>query len=348
MIETPAAAMLADQIARAVDFISIGSNDLAQYGLAMDRGHAELAARIDGLHPAVLRLIAATTRGAAVHDRPVAVCGGLASDPEAVPLLLGLGVTELSVVPSFIPRLKSLIRGLRLEDCRALARRAQRSRHGRRSPRAGPGGDVVKQLIARLQPIGRALMLPIAVLPVAALLLRLGQPDLLNLAAVAAAGAAIFANLGLLFAIGVAVGLARENHGAAGLASVVGYLVATHAARVLIAVPPGEIAGLADKAAGLAAAAFREAELSKLSVPLGLLSGLFAGWAYNRFSDIRLPELPGVLRRAAFRAHRVRVFALGLGARLRRRAGRWWSSGMDAISRAVLGSESWGCSSTAC
>jgi len=124
MIETPAAAMLADQIARAVDFVSIGSNDLAQYGLAMDRGHAELAARIDGLHPAVLRLIAATTRGAAVHDRPVAVCGGLASDPQAVPLLLGLGVTELSVVPSFIPRLKALIRGLRLEDCRALARRA--------------------------------------------------------------------------------------------------------------------------------------------------------------------------------------------------------------------------------
>jgi phosphocarrier protein FPr/phosphocarrier protein len=125
MIETPAAAMLADQIASAVDFFSIGSNDLAQYGLAMDRGHAGLAARIDGVHPAVLRLIAATTRGAAIHGRPVAVCGGLASDPGAVPLLVGLGVTELSVVPSFIPRLKALLRGLKLEDCVALARRAQ-------------------------------------------------------------------------------------------------------------------------------------------------------------------------------------------------------------------------------
>src|SRR6185436_6338535 len=124
MIETPAAAMLADQIAKVVDFLSIGTNDLAQYGLAMDRGHAQLAARIDGVHPAVLRLIEATTRGAALHGRPVAVCGGLASDPGAVPLLLGLGVTELSVVPSFIPRLKALVRGLTLEHCRALARRA--------------------------------------------------------------------------------------------------------------------------------------------------------------------------------------------------------------------------------
>ena len=90
----------------------------------------------------------------------------------------------------------------------------------------------MKHVLSGLQRVGRALMLPIAVLPVAALLLRLGQPDLLNVAAIAAAGDAIFSNLGLLFAIGVAVGLARENHGAAGLASVVGYLVATKGAEV--------------------------------------------------------------------------------------------------------------------
>ncbi|HEX6396887.1 MAG TPA: phosphoenolpyruvate--protein phosphotransferase [Steroidobacteraceae bacterium] len=124
MIETPAAAMLADQIAATVDFLSVGTNDLSQYGLAMDRGHAELAARIDGVHPGVLRLIEATTRGAAVHGKPVAVCGGLASDPDAVPLLLGLGVTELSVVPGQIPRLKARIRGLTLGACRDLAQRA--------------------------------------------------------------------------------------------------------------------------------------------------------------------------------------------------------------------------------
>src|SRR3954463_1056128 len=144
-------------------------------------------------------------------------------------------------------------------------------------------------VLSSLQRVGRALMLPIAVLPVAALLLRLGQPDLMNLAAIAAAGSAIFSNLGLLFAIGVAVGLARENHGAAGLASVGGYLVATHGARVLIEVPPSATADLAGRAVDLAAAAFRDKELSKLSVPLGLLSGLIAGWAYNPRGEFRLP-----------------------------------------------------------
>jgi phosphoenolpyruvate-protein kinase (PTS system EI component) len=124
MIETPAAAMLADAISAEVDFLSIGTNDLAQYTLAMDRGHAELAARIDGLHPAVLRLIAATTNGAARHGRTVAVCGGLASDAQAVPVLIGLGITELSVVPKLIPQSKAMIRGLTLERCRELAARS--------------------------------------------------------------------------------------------------------------------------------------------------------------------------------------------------------------------------------
>jgi len=124
MVETPAAALLADQLAAEVDFLSIGTNDLAQYTLAMDRGHAELAARIDGVHPAVLRLIGAVCEAAARHHRPVAVCGGLASDPDAVPLLLGLGVTELSAVPAAIPRIKALVGALSLADCRSLARAA--------------------------------------------------------------------------------------------------------------------------------------------------------------------------------------------------------------------------------
>jgi multiphosphoryl transfer protein len=124
MIETPAAALLADQLAAEVDFLSIGTNDLAQYTLAMDRGHAELAARIDGVHPAVLRLIRAVCDAAARQRRPVAVCGGLASDPDAVPLLIGLGVTELSAVPAAIPRIKSRLSALSLADCRALAHEA--------------------------------------------------------------------------------------------------------------------------------------------------------------------------------------------------------------------------------
>ena len=83
-------------------------------------------------------------------------------------------------------------------------------------------------------------MLPIAVLPVASMLLRLGQPDLLNIPVLAAAGDAIFSNLGLVFAVGVAVGFARENHGAAGLAGLVGFLVATHGAESLQAIEARE------------------------------------------------------------------------------------------------------------
>jgi phosphoenolpyruvate-protein phosphotransferase len=124
MIETPAAAMLAEHIASEADFLSIGTNDLTQYTLAMDRGHSELAHRIDGLHPAVLRLIAATVEKAAKHSRIVAVCGGLASEPAAVPVLIGLGVRELSVVPTLVPQLKSLIRTLTIEHCRSLAQQA--------------------------------------------------------------------------------------------------------------------------------------------------------------------------------------------------------------------------------
>src|SRR3954471_12489888 len=199
----------------------------------------------------------------------------------------------------------------------------------------------MKNIVSGLQRVGRALMLPIAVLPVAALLLRLGQPDLLNVAAIAAAGDAIFSNLGLLFAIGVAVGLARENHGAAGLAAVVGYLVATHAAKVLIQVPPDATADLAGRAVNLAAAAFRDKELSKLSVPLGLLSGLIAGWAYNRWSDFRLPSYL-----AFFGGRRFVPIVCGFaGLAMGLAFGVAWPGvehGMDVTSQAVLGSESLG------
>lgn len=124
MIETPASALLADRIAPEVDFLSIGTNDLTQYTLCMDRGHSELAHRLDGLHPAVLRLIAMTAQAAEQNSRIVAVCGGLASEPAAIPVLIGLGVRELSVVPAAVPHLKSLIRTLTLDACCALARQA--------------------------------------------------------------------------------------------------------------------------------------------------------------------------------------------------------------------------------
>lgn len=124
MVETPAAAVTAATLARHADFLSIGTNDLTQYALAMDRGNPAVAAGIDGLHPAVLHLVALTTQGAAAHHRWVGVCGGLASDRLAIPLLLGLGVTELSAAPRFVPDLKALVRRLSIADCRVHARRA--------------------------------------------------------------------------------------------------------------------------------------------------------------------------------------------------------------------------------
>jgi phosphocarrier protein FPr/phosphocarrier protein len=124
MIETPASALLAESLAEAADFLSIGTNDLTQYTLAMDRGHPQLAARLDALHPAVLRLIARTAAAARARGRDCAVCGGLASEPLAAPLLVGLGVNELSAVPAVIPRLKARIGGIAMADCRELARQA--------------------------------------------------------------------------------------------------------------------------------------------------------------------------------------------------------------------------------
>lgn len=124
MVETPAAAVMADILAAEADFLSIGTNDLTQYVLAMDRGNPELAARIDALDPAVLRLIAQTTAGAQKHGRWVGVCGGLASDLAAAPILIGLGVTELSATAAVVPELKALIRTLDPASCRALAAEA--------------------------------------------------------------------------------------------------------------------------------------------------------------------------------------------------------------------------------
>ncbi len=121
MIEVPSAALLADQLARHADFLSIGTNDLTQYTLAMDRCQADLAAQADGLHPAVLRLIDQTTKGAAKHGKWVGVCGALAGDPVAVPLLVGLGVTELSVDPVAVPGIKARVRTLDYQLCRQRA-----------------------------------------------------------------------------------------------------------------------------------------------------------------------------------------------------------------------------------
>jgi phosphoenolpyruvate-protein kinase (PTS system EI component) len=124
MVETPAAAILADRFAAVADFFSIGSNDLTQYILAIDRGHPILGRKLDSLHPAVLRAISATVEGASHHKRWVGVCGAMASEPAAVPLLVGLGVLELSVSIPMVPEIKAQVRSLDLANCRRLAEKA--------------------------------------------------------------------------------------------------------------------------------------------------------------------------------------------------------------------------------
>lgn len=124
MVETPAAALTAAALAADAAFFSIGTNDLSQYALARDRTNGAVAAGLDGLHPAVLRLISATVAGGETRGRWTGVCGGLAAEPEAVPILIGLGVTELSVPTAAVAETKALVRTLTLGDCRTIAARA--------------------------------------------------------------------------------------------------------------------------------------------------------------------------------------------------------------------------------
>lgn len=124
MVEVPSAALLADKLAPEIDFFSIGTNDLTQYTLAVDRGNSTLAARHDGLHPAVLRLIAHTIESAHKHGKRADLCGELGSDPIAVPILLGLGIDELSVSIPSVPTVKAQVRGLRLAELQPLAQKA--------------------------------------------------------------------------------------------------------------------------------------------------------------------------------------------------------------------------------
>lgn len=121
MIETPAAALMADDLAASIEFLSIGTNDLTQYVLAADRESARMAPYYQPLHPAVLRLVQQVTVAAARHGRSVAACGAAASDPRASVVLVGLGIRELSVVPAAVPQIKRLIRHTSAQAARALA-----------------------------------------------------------------------------------------------------------------------------------------------------------------------------------------------------------------------------------
>jgi PTS system N-acetylglucosamine-specific IIC component len=194
----------------------------------------------------------------------------------------------------------------------------------------------MRSVVEILQPLGRALMLPIAVLPIAGLLLRFGQPDILNLPFIAAAGDAIFSNLGLLFAIGVAVGLAKDNNGAAGLAGAVCFVIASKGAAVLMHTPADLLTDVPEAFQAVTLAAFKAKAIAKLSVPIGVISGLIGGNFYNRFHAFKLPDYL-----AFFAGRRFVPIVAGLaGLALAALFGSAWEGldhGIDSLSRIILG-----------
>jgi phosphotransferase system enzyme I (PtsI) len=124
MIEVPSAALTIDLLAGEADFVSIGTNDLIQYTLAVDRTDDRMSAMYAPLHPAILRILRHVTRGARRRGLPVSVCGEMAADPALLPLLAGLGLREFSMTPAAIPIAKQVVRGLRISDTTRLASRA--------------------------------------------------------------------------------------------------------------------------------------------------------------------------------------------------------------------------------
>jgi phosphocarrier protein FPr len=142
MIEVPAAALVADGLAEVADFFSIGTNDLVQYTLAADRVNPSMADLATPLQPAVLRLVSGVVKAARARGRHVAVCGEAAGDPLVIPLLIGLGVEELSVTPGSIGRVRDVLAGLDLGACETLAARALEA-HSLRDVQSllGSGGD---------------------------------------------------------------------------------------------------------------------------------------------------------------------------------------------------------------
>ncbi len=123
MVEVPSAAILAEEFAREVDFFSIGTNDLIQYTLAVDRADPTVANLYSAGDPAVVRLIQQVVQAAQRENKPVTVCGQMSSEQRFLPLLIGLGIRHVSVTPAMIPELKEVIRSLKLEEATEMAKR---------------------------------------------------------------------------------------------------------------------------------------------------------------------------------------------------------------------------------
>jgi phosphotransferase system enzyme I (PtsI) len=123
MIEVPSAALIADLLAREADFLAIGTNDLIQYSLAVDRTDERVSALYQPLHPGLLRLVRMTRRAAARQDIALSVCGEMASDPALLAVLVGLGLTEFSMTPAAIPAARQLVGSIRAAELRRIAAR---------------------------------------------------------------------------------------------------------------------------------------------------------------------------------------------------------------------------------
>jgi phosphotransferase system enzyme I (PtsI) len=128
MIETPSAVAIADYLAREVDFFSIGTNDLIQYTMAVDRGNSKIAHLYQNLHPSIIRFLKQTVEAGQKRKIPVSVCGEMAADPMSIPILIGLELNEFSVSPNMIPEAKRIIRSVTFDECRSLLRRVMRHR----------------------------------------------------------------------------------------------------------------------------------------------------------------------------------------------------------------------------
>src|SRR6185295_10338892 len=128
MIEVPSAAITADLLAAEADFFSIGTNDLIQYCLAVDRTDDRVSSLYEPLHPAILRTVRLVARAGRRGRIPVAVCGEMASDPGLLALLVGLGLREFSMAPGALPLAKQVVRSLRAGEARVAARRALAAR----------------------------------------------------------------------------------------------------------------------------------------------------------------------------------------------------------------------------
>ncbi|HEU4402274.1 MAG TPA: putative PEP-binding protein, partial [Candidatus Polarisedimenticolia bacterium] len=126
MIETPSAAIIADILARESDFFSIGTNDLIQYALAIDRGNESVSYLYEPFHPAILGLIRGVAEAAARLGRRVSVCGEMAANPLSAVMLVGLGITELSMTPASIPGVKQILRSVSVAEARAIVEEALR------------------------------------------------------------------------------------------------------------------------------------------------------------------------------------------------------------------------------